>query len=89
MTAAEATPSGAPPSSGGPLVVLDHVNKWFGDLHVLQDIDLEVASKEFALNGLSGARIDEIAAHAGVTVKLDEVRLVVVELAREQLTTDK
>jgi glutamate transport system ATP-binding protein len=27
---------------GAPLVVLDHVNKWFGDLHVLRDIDLTV-----------------------------------------------
>ncbi len=25
-----------------PLVVVDHVDKWFGDLHVLQDIDLTV-----------------------------------------------
>jgi glutamate transport system ATP-binding protein len=25
-----------------PLVVLDHVNKWFGSLHVLRDIDLTV-----------------------------------------------
>ncbi len=25
-----------------PLVVLDHVNKWFGPLHVLKDIDLSV-----------------------------------------------
>ncbi|HET6626205.1 MAG TPA: amino acid ABC transporter ATP-binding protein [Nocardioidaceae bacterium] len=24
------------------MVVLDHVNKWFGDLHVLQDIDLSI-----------------------------------------------
>jgi len=46
MTAAEATPSGAPPSSGGPLVVLDHVNKWFGDLHVLQDINLTINKGE-------------------------------------------
>ena len=30
------------PSSGEPLVVLDHVNKWFGDLHVLKDIDLTI-----------------------------------------------
>jgi glutamate transport system ATP-binding protein len=29
-------------SSGTPLVVLDHVDKWFGDLHVLQDIDLSI-----------------------------------------------
>ena len=31
---------------GEPLVVLDHVDKWFGDLHVLQDIDLAVAPGE-------------------------------------------
>jgi glutamate transport system ATP-binding protein len=29
-------------STGQPLVVLDHVDKWFGDLHVLQDIDLTI-----------------------------------------------
>jgi glutamate transport system ATP-binding protein len=29
-----------------PLVVLDHVNKWFGPLHVLQDIDLTVERGE-------------------------------------------
>jgi len=29
-------------ASGKPLVVLDHVDKWFGELHVLQDIDLTV-----------------------------------------------
>jgi glutamate transport system ATP-binding protein len=29
-----------------PLVVLDHVNKWFGDLHVLQDINLSVDRSE-------------------------------------------
>ena len=44
------------PASGGgsspgtatrePLIVLDHVNKWFGDLHVLQDIDLTVGKGE-------------------------------------------
>ncbi|MPZ94783.1 MAG: ATP-binding cassette domain-containing protein [Propionibacteriales bacterium] len=27
---------------GGPLVVLEGVNKWFGDLHVLQDINLSI-----------------------------------------------
>src|SRR3954447_12857178 len=32
----------SPPASSGPLVVLDHVDKWFGDLHVLQDIDLSI-----------------------------------------------
>ena len=32
--------------TGEPLVRLAGVNKWFGDLHVLQDIDLEVARGE-------------------------------------------
>jgi glutamate transport system ATP-binding protein len=32
--------------SGAPLVVLDHVDKWFGDLHVLQDINLSIARGE-------------------------------------------
>jgi glutamate transport system ATP-binding protein len=34
------------PPSGDPLVVLDRVNKHFGALHVLQDIDLSVARGE-------------------------------------------
>jgi glutamate transport system ATP-binding protein len=29
-----------------PLVVLDHVDKWFGQLHVLQDINLSIAPGE-------------------------------------------
>jgi glutamate transport system ATP-binding protein len=32
--------------TGSPLVVLDHVDKWFGDLHVLQDIHLSIAQGE-------------------------------------------
>jgi glutamate transport system ATP-binding protein len=31
---------------GDALVVLDHVDKWFGDLHVLQDINLAIARGE-------------------------------------------
>ncbi len=31
---------------GRPLVVLDKVNKWFGDLHVLNDIDLTIQRGE-------------------------------------------
>jgi glutamate transport system ATP-binding protein len=30
------------PADGAPLVVLDGVNKWFGDLHVLRNIDLAI-----------------------------------------------
>ncbi|WP_299050090.1 amino acid ABC transporter ATP-binding protein [uncultured Nocardioides sp.] len=32
--------------TGEPLVVLDGVNKWFGSLHVLNDIDLSIARGE-------------------------------------------
>ena len=42
MTPPETDP-GAP---GGSLVVLDGVNKWFGDLHVLRDIDLTIRRGE-------------------------------------------
>src|SRR5680860_567511 len=40
MTAAAQASS--PETSTGPLVVLEHVNKWFGDLHVLQDINMSI-----------------------------------------------
>ncbi len=35
-----------PSGTGEPLVVLDHVDKWFGDLHVLQDINISVKRGE-------------------------------------------
>jgi glutamate transport system ATP-binding protein len=34
------------PTNGAPLVRLAGVNKWFGDLHVLQDVDLTIARGE-------------------------------------------
>jgi glutamate transport system ATP-binding protein len=45
------TQPGAGGAAGGvlerePLVVLDHVDKWFGDLHVLQDVDLSIGRGE-------------------------------------------
>ena len=33
-------------STGQPLVVLDHVDKWFGELHVLQDINIAIERGE-------------------------------------------
>ena len=36
----------AEPTVGAPLVVLDGVNKWFGELHVLKDINLTVSRGE-------------------------------------------
>src|SRR5690554_6968666 len=42
-----AHPSDSPHASGSdPLVVLEQVNKYFGELHVLQDINLSVAQGE-------------------------------------------
>ena len=40
MTVSENVPTAA--SRGDALVVLDHVDKWFGELHVLQDINVTV-----------------------------------------------
>jgi glutamate transport system ATP-binding protein len=37
-----AEPADIGTGSGGPLVVLENVNKWFGSLHVLKDINLTV-----------------------------------------------
>jgi len=32
--------------SANPIILLENVNKWFGDLHVLQDVNLSVDKKE-------------------------------------------
>src|SRR5687767_3853005 len=42
MTEPDAAGTARGPGPGKPLVVLDHVNKHFGDLHVLKDIDLTI-----------------------------------------------
>ena len=44
MTVLDTDPTSAP--SGDALVVLDHVDKHYGDLHVLQDINLEIKRGE-------------------------------------------
>ena len=47
MTAPAETPApSGRPASGDALVVLDHVDKWFGELHVLQDINLSIKRGE-------------------------------------------
>jgi len=43
---AHGTPGGDATSAGTPAVELRHVGKWFGDLHVLRDIDLSIARGE-------------------------------------------
>ena len=42
MAAAQASSAGVPSVSQEPLVVLDHVDKWFGQLHVLRDVNLRI-----------------------------------------------
>ncbi|MGH3368118.1 MAG: amino acid ABC transporter ATP-binding protein [Nocardioidaceae bacterium] len=55
MTEAALSPDSSA-GAGTPLVVLDGVNKWFGDLHVLQDINLQVDRGEVVIViGPSGA----------------------------------
>jgi glutamate transport system ATP-binding protein len=47
MSTTAATPSPASDAaSRDGLVVLDHVDKWFGDLHVLRDINLSIKQRE-------------------------------------------
>ena len=47
MTVSEAATSDTPPSRGGDaLVVLEHVDKHFGDLHVLKDINISIGRGE-------------------------------------------
>jgi glutamate transport system ATP-binding protein len=45
-TAASSSAASQGTAPGNGLVVLDHVDKWFGDLHVLQDINLAINKGE-------------------------------------------
>ncbi|NUR09433.1 MAG: amino acid ABC transporter ATP-binding protein [Nocardioidaceae bacterium] len=46
MSLTAESPQAASRPPGDALVVLDHVDKWFGDLHVLQDINLSIRRGE-------------------------------------------
>ncbi|HET9443890.1 MAG TPA: amino acid ABC transporter ATP-binding protein [Acidimicrobiales bacterium] len=69
--------------SGEPLVVLDHVEKWFGELHVLDDINLTVHRGEVVVViGPSGSgkstlcrAINRLEPIQGGTITIDGVRL--------------
>jgi glutamate transport system ATP-binding protein len=79
MTAAQASSPGASAGSHDPLVVLDHVDKWFGELHVLQDINLSINRGEVVVViGPSGSgkstlcrAINRLETIQGGTIKLD------------------
>jgi len=56
MSAPVSQPSDARPSGNARAVVLEDVQKWFGDFHVLKDISLEVAEGEkIVICGPSGS----------------------------------
>src|SRR3954454_16992720 len=46
MSAPAETPAPTSGAAGQGLVVVDHVDKWFGDLHVLRDVTLSVRRGE-------------------------------------------
>jgi glutamate transport system ATP-binding protein len=85
-TAAAPEPTAVPPVSqpaGQPLVVMDTVNKYFGDLHVLRDIDLTVDRGEvLVIIGPSGSgkstlcrTINRLEPIASGTITIDGVPL--------------
>ncbi len=57
MSATASTPQAKPsPDTGGPVIVMEGLNKWFGDFHVLKDINLTVESGEkIVICGPSGS----------------------------------
>ncbi|WP_062134791.1 amino acid ABC transporter ATP-binding protein [Demequina aestuarii] len=82
--------------SGEPLVVLDHVNKHFGDLHVLEDINLTVRRGEVVVViGPSGAgkstlcrAINRLETIDSGTISVDGVKLPDEGKALAQLRAD-
>ena len=66
-----------------PIILLEKVNKWFGDLHVLQDIDLSVGRKErIVVCGPSGSGkstmircINRLEEHQQGTIIVDGIEL--------------
>ena len=66
------------------IISLKNVNKWFGDFHVLQDVNLEVKKKErIVVCGPSGSGkstlircINRLEEHQGVKLLLMEQNLV-------------
>jgi len=75
--------SAAPQASDAPMIVLDKVNKWFGDFHVLTDIDLTVARGErIVICGPSGSGkstmircINRLEEHQAGRIEVDGVEL--------------
>ena len=75
--------SDLPERNNEPIILLKKVNKWFGDLHVLQDIDLSVGRKErIVVCGPSGSGkstmircINRLEEHQQGTIIVDGIEL--------------
>ena len=75
--------SDLPARNNDPIILLEKVNKWFGDLHVLQDIDLTVGRKErIVVCGPSGSGkstmircINRLEEHQQGTIIVDGIEL--------------
>src|SRR6185437_15196914 len=83
MSTALASTAGVRPSTGTPIITLDRVNKWFGQLHVLRDVSLQIAEKErVVVCGPSGSGkstmircINRLEAHQEGRIVIDGVEL--------------
>src|ERR1700760_2232219 len=71
-------------TKGPPIIVMDHVNKWYGSLHVLRDISLTVTEKErVVICGPSGSGkstmircINRLESHQEGSIRVDGVELI-------------
>lgn len=78
-----ATASASPDRSSGPAIVLSGVNKWYGEFHVLRDINLTVTRGErIVICGPSGSGkstmircINRLEEHQQGTISVDGVEL--------------
>ena len=92
MTASPSQPSAPPRSGTSPAVLIENVQKWFGDFHVLRDISLTVQEGEkIVICGPSGSGkstlircLNGLERHEGGRIVVDGT-----ELTRDLRTLDK
>jgi general L-amino acid transport system ATP-binding protein len=92
MTASPSPPSASPRSGRPPAVLIENVQKWFGDFHVLRDISLTVQEGEkIVICGPSGSGKSTLIRCLNGLERHDGGRVVVdgTELTRDLRTLDK
>ncbi|WP_439541010.1 amino acid ABC transporter ATP-binding protein [Hyphomicrobium sp.] len=92
MTASPLPPSASPRSGKAPAVLIENVQKWFGDFHVLRDISLTVKEGEkIVICGPSGSGKSTLIRCLNGLERHDSGRIVVdgTELTRDLRTLDK